>query len=122
MWGVAYKIPRKEIINTKNHLDDREKGGYETVSVMFHPKNERHNCFNLDIYIGTAENPFYLGPADLKEMAHQIYHAVGPSGPNTEYLFQLAWAMQELVPHIEDKHLKELEHAVRDLCDQGKTV
>ena len=115
VWGIAYEIPTDAVQHTKDHLDHREKGGYGTVSVLFHPQDRSHASFHLDIYIGTQDNPFYLGPADVSEMAMQIHHAVGPSGPNSEYLFQLATAMKELAPEVEDQHLEELERAVREL-------
>lgn len=46
-----------------------------------------------------------------EEVAAQIAAAVGPSGPNREYLFNLAEAMRGI--GVEDAHLYELEAMVR---------
>lgn len=122
VWGVAYEIPPSEEERVRAHLDHREKGGYASVSVTFHPEDNTHSPFDLEIYIGTEENPFYLGPADIQDIAKQIYQSEGPSGKNTEYLFELASAMKQLVPHAYDDHLFTLEHEVRRLCEQNLIV
>ena len=118
MWGVAYEIPSEEEENVRAHLDHREKGGYESITVTFNPQDERVMPFDLDIYIGSQENPFYLGPADLDEMALQIYEREGPSGKNMDYLLQLAAAMRQLAPGVHDEHLFCLETKVRQLMNK----
>ncbi len=117
MWGVAYEIPPEEEADVRAHLDFREKDGYRAVCVTFHPEDNRLESFDLEIYVGNEDNPFYLGPAELEDIAHQIYHSEGPSGKNTEYLFELAEAMRQLVPHVRDDHLYNLEQHVRKLCE-----
>ena len=47
----------------------------------------------------------------LEEMAETIANAVGPSGRNTEYLYELAEALRGI--GVEDDHLYELEARVR---------
>lgn len=37
VWGLAYKISSENIDNVVNHLDFREKGGYEKKTVLFYP-------------------------------------------------------------------------------------
>ena len=113
---MAYHIPETQEHSVRKHLDFREKDGYEKVSVKFHPEDSSYDPFYLDIYIGTEDNPFFLGPADLKDIALQIYSSEGPSGKNTEYLFELAQATRALMPNVEDSHLFGLEKEVRKLC------
>jgi cation transport protein ChaC len=84
---------------------------------MFHPGDQSIAPFELEIYIGTPSNPYFLGPAPTTDIARQILDAVGPSGRNDEYLFQLAEAMKSIAPSVYDRHLYELELEVRRLCD-----
>lgn len=116
VWGVAYEIPGKLEESVSEHLDYREKGGYEKARVTFYPLSDSVSPFDLDIYIGSKDNPFYLGPASIKDIAIQIYSSEGPSGHNVEYLFQLAAAMRSIAPGVHDKHLFELEAEVKKLC------
>ena len=46
-------------------------------------------------------------------MAATILRSHGPSGPNIDYLYNLAASMRELVPDEVDLHLEELEAEVR---------
>ena len=115
VWGVAYKIPEAQESFVRQHLDFREAGGYAPVCVTFHPADRTQSSFELEIYVGTPSNPYFLGPAPLAEIARQIHESVGPSGRNDEYLFRLAEAMKIIAPGINDRHLFELENEVRKL-------
>jgi len=117
VWGVAYEIPAEEEENVRQHLDFREKCGYSMASITFHPQDSDISPFNMDIYIGTEDNPHFLGPAALEEMATQIFNSVGPSGKNVDYLLQLATAVKSLMPGVRDDHLFELESAVKRLAE-----
>ena len=88
------------------------------MQVTFYPRDDSMKPFDLQIYVGNASNPYFLGPAEVEDIAWQIATAEGPSGKNTEYLFELAKAMKELVPEEFDTHLFELERAVRRICSE----
>ena len=47
-------------------------------------------------YVASPDNPNYLGPADLNIVAERVRSAVGPSGPNREYVLRLAQAIREM--------------------------
>lgn len=123
VWGVAYKIREEDIPQVRSHLDFREKGGYETREVVFNP-NPPHPEFGticLNVYIGSEDNPFFLGPAPVEEIAHQIYNSVGPSGPNKEYLLNLAHALRKIAPHADDEHLFSLEEQIKAIEEKAKS-
>lgn len=119
VWGVAYEIAPEVEEEVTSHLDFREKGGYKQTLVTFYPKDKTENSFDLTIYVGTEDNPFYLGDAPEEEVAHQIFHSTGPSGHNSEYLFELANAMRQIAPGVQDEHLFKLENLVRNLSDSA---
>ena len=119
---MAYEIPPGEVENVTQHLDHREKGGYKAVTEMFYPQDSNVEPFELKIYIGTEDNPDYLGPAPLDDIAEQIFTSHGPSGPNTEYLFELVNIVRNMMPHVNDAHLFELEQKVKALMAKADSA
>lgn len=121
--GVAYKIAdhqRKKVIE---HLDFREKNGYERHLVTFYPCDGSENdnsktmnvIRNIVIYVAAKHNESYAGHRnDINDIANQIFDAQGPSGSNCEYVFRLADAMRQLFPHHHDEHLFELEKLLKE--------
>ena len=65
------------------------------------------------MYCATDSNPDYLGPGPLLEMAECIATSEGHSGPNSEYLFNLAHMMRLLFPADPDQELFQLEDEVK---------
>ena len=92
------------------HLDHREKNGYQrkAIEVFFEA-----DSVTAVVYIGAPENFAYLGEAPMSDIAAQIHRCAGPSGPNAEYLLQLATALRGL--GAADPHVFELEQRVQEL-------
>ncbi|WP_249977348.1 gamma-glutamylcyclotransferase [Vreelandella olivaria] len=100
--GMAYRITPDVLAP----LDVREKNGYlrEKVPLTFLSDSGRvaSEAEGL-IYLATEDNPAFLGDAPLADIAYQIANAHGPSGPNRDYLLNLAQALREL--GTEDAHV-----------------
>lgn len=104
--GMAYRITPEVLAP----LDIREKNGYlrEKVPLTFVDDNGHASEQSEGlIYLASEDNPAFLGEAPLTEIALQIATAHGPSGPNREYLVNLAVALRDL--GAEDAHIFALE-------------
>jgi cation transport regulator ChaC len=106
-WGVAYRLDPALREATLSELDLREQGGYQRRLLEFHCcDGERAGVWPALVYVAAPDNPDYLGPAELAEIAHQVKHAVGPSGTNLQYVLELHAALRTL--GIDDPHVAEL--------------
>ena len=106
--GMAYLIDDAVADTTFAGLDHREKNGYERHEVRLEFRGGGA-CTGI-VYIASAGNHAWLGPAPPGEMAKQIRRSAGPSGANLEYLCELAAALRDL--GIDDPHVFELERLV----------
>lgn len=100
--GMAYRITPE----TLAPLDVREKNGYlREVTRLHFSEADRAGVDSAEglLYVATEENAAFLGEAPLEVMAEQIARAKGPSGPNRDYLVNLACALREL--GVEDPHV-----------------
>lgn len=113
VWGRAYRVSPAERAQILAQLDHREKGGYERAWVDVEvPGGE--DVRGALVYIGTPENPEWLGEASAEAIARQILQSHGPSGPNPEYLLELAESLRQM-PGAEDPHVFAIERALREL-------
>lgn len=92
-------------------LDHREKNGYLRVAAEM-TFDDGSQASGLT-YIATPDNAAWLGAASAAEIARHIHGAAGPSGPNDEYLFELARALRELGLH--DQHVFDIEACLLEL-------
>ena len=88
------------------HLDHRERNGYERHAVTMSLQPQQHEVGGI-LYVARPDNPAFLGPASMAEIAAHIARSHGPSGSNREYLLRLAEALREL--DDPDPHVRELE-------------
>ena len=110
--GAAYRVDEAVF----EHLDHREKNGYERVPVAmrFDDQDGRPATVNEIVpgvsYIAAPGNPAFLGPASEDDIATHIARCSGPSGSNRDYLLKLAAALDELGEC--DKHVQALAERV----------
>lgn len=114
VYGLGFQISQEEAARTFNYLNDRETG-YITKEFIFTPVDPKESKQKVLLYIANKNNADYMGPDTLETMAGSIARCVGHSGPNYEYLFNLAHMTRLLFPGVEDKHLFELEDAVKKI-------
>ena len=109
--GMAYLIDRQVAEQAFVYLDHREKNGYarREVTLEFATGGSAPGL----VYIATADNQAFLGPAPMPDMATQIARSVGPSGRNADYLVELAAALRAL--GADDPHVFELERHLRQV-------
>ncbi|KAM4712914.1 glutathione-specific gamma-glutamylcyclotransferase 1 [Anableps anableps] len=112
-WGVAFEVSGSQLEESLKYLTVREtvRGGYITKMVDFFPYGEDPSPVQALVYIATADNPLYLGPATPEEIGAQIAMCRGKTGHNLEYLLRLAEFMRSSCPHVEDNHLFAIETA-----------
>jgi len=100
-WGVAYRIPADDPEGVLEGLNEREREGYERLSVdlflSMNPSSARARAVRGTVYVGRA---------------------VGPSGPNPDYVFQLARSLREL--GAVDPHVFEVESVLASQMGRGE--
>lgn len=113
-WGTVYGIPEEEAEIILKNLDYREKGGYTREEVDVYIRGQDGPVVKKAIlYIGSQKNSCYLGETPVEVIARQIYKCVGPSGPNVDYLINLAESMRKM--NVHDPHVADLERMVKEL-------
>ncbi|KAM9922103.1 hypothetical protein OXX59_006062 [Metschnikowia pulcherrima] len=131
VWGVAYYIEPQNVHEVKQYLDIREQDGYTLHTVKFHvhsiPVNDEnakeiidalpraedgHLYIESSVYIGTIDNPSFVGPESIEKTAKIIKSSRGPSGDNYSYLHNLTASVRDLQPDPEftDSYLEALTH------------
>ena len=90
-WGVGYRVGSGDVAQVLDNLDFREKGGYTRELISFHPRDGGTPVRAL-LYSATPDNPGFTAEAmrDPTAAARTIGTAHGPSGPNRDYLLNLA--------------------------------
>ena len=95
--GMAYLVDEE----TMAALDYREKNGY--CRLQWPLRFEDGTTETGIVYVADPHNHAFLGPAPIDEIAEHIIGSSGPSGPNLDYLLDLAAALREL--NVDDEHV-----------------
>lgn len=125
VWGVSWTIDPKFAKEVRDYLDDREKNGYSPTYDNIYgidSKTGQEVILIRDalIYVGLVGNPAFVGPSNLDSLAERIVSCKGPSGPNDEYVLNLAKAIRKLSPDTKDSHLFTLEEKVLALKERAR--
>ena len=115
-WGMAYRIDDTKKLEVLDHLDHRERGGYDRLSIAMNLADNRQATGIT--YFATGENPNFLGETDSLSIAQQIHSATGPSGKNTEYVYRLEQSLNAL--NVPDPHVTEIAQLVRKLESENE--
>lgn len=106
--GVVFRVADDAYHAVIDALDVREQNGYDLVEVDARLRDG--SSVRAVTYIAGPDNPSFIGPAPLHEMASQIARSHGPSGANREYLLRLAEALESLA--IVDEEILALRAAL----------
>ena len=121
VYGIAYKICSKNLAETFENLNLREKCGYSMQQIIFYQNDEKLSPIKCVCYFANENNYYYSPQIDLNSLASQVHQSVGHSGTNKEYLFNACHALKNLAGaknshHLRyDSHLFELEKIVKSL-------
>jgi glutathione-specific gamma-glutamylcyclotransferase len=111
-WGLAYRIAGDAKDSVLAALDWRERGGYVRHRVDFVCADPAlSGALETIVYVANVDNPDFLGPAPLAQIAEQVRCCQGPSGHNSEYVLCLADCLEQF--QMNDPHVAELARLVR---------
>ena len=119
-WGSGYEVPAQDRDAVLEGLDHRERGGYARIEVEIRLQPESPNERVVDgfVYVAQPHNQHYLGPAPIAAIARQILGARGPSGPNPEYVFELAQGLRRM--GAVDRHVFAIEYELARLVEEHR--
>jgi cation transport protein ChaC len=89
-------------------LDQRERAGYQRVTLEAYTERERHRAVT---WIAPPGNAYDAGQLPLAQLSDHIRRCAGPSGRNADYVFQLEAALGEL--NATDPQVSELSARLR---------
>lgn len=132
-WGTAYEVPRSDPDGVLADLDHRERGGYSrvecSVSIVARTSEALPHERALDsrsveevtglVYVAGPDNENYVGPEPLDALARRVARAVGPSGANPEYVFELARSLRFM--SATDDHVFAVERAVQRVLGEEES-
>lgn len=110
-WGVAYRLESREADRILAAVDHRERAGYVRTQLPVHLR--RGETETAVVYFADDQNPNWLGPAPVNQIAEQVHRARGPSGSNTEYVLRLAETLHAM--GVTDEHVFAVEAALNPL-------
>ena len=112
--GVAYRVPATSADATIAYLRERELVSYAYLEARVPLTFEDGTAVEAVTYVIDRAHAPYRGDLGLEQQAEVIAAAVGPRGPNAEYLHNTIEGLEELGLHDADLfHLAGLVDARR---------
>mmetsp|Transcript_8861 Transcript_8861/g.32712 ORF Transcript_8861/g.32712 Transcript_8861/m.32712 type:complete len:367 (-) Transcript_8861:114-1214(-) len=120
-WGMVFRISQEEYDDLIEKLDHREKGGYKKQYVDVFGENDELISDKALVYYGDGLETLEV-EEPMEKTAAIIAYAQGPSGLNTEYLYNLvemlrAKGFDEQGP---DSYLFQLEKLTRNYEEEQR--
>lgn len=109
--GVGYRIDAAAAAATLDYLRERELVSYAYDEVRLAIALDRGDEVEAVAFVSNREHPQYRGGLSLDEQAAVIAEAVGPMGPNADYLLKTVDGLEALGLH--DAELVALAELVR---------
>lgn len=100
--GVAYHVPPHEAEATHAYLRERELVSYAYDEELVLLTLEDGRVVTAVAYVSNRSHPQYSGGLSLAEQAAVIARAVGPRGPNADYLLKTVDSLESLGLHDPD--------------------
>jgi cation transport protein ChaC len=102
--GVAYFVGPASSEATLSYLRERELVSYAYREITHEVKLDDGRRVEALAYVSDREHPQYLGALSIEEQAEVIARAVGPMGPNAEYLMNTIDSLEALGVTEPDLH------------------
>lgn len=107
--GVAYRVAASEAEGVLAYLRERELVSYAYDEARLPVRFDDGAAVEAVTFVTNRTHPQYRGSLSIEEQAEIIARAVGPRGPNAEYLRNTLAGLEALGLHDPDLvHLAEL--------------
>lgn len=111
--GVAYRVAAPQAPDVLTYLRERELISYAYDEARLPIRLDGDEEVEAVTYVTNRTHPQYRGDLSLEAQAEVIARAVGPRGPNVEYLMNTAAGLKAL--GINDPDLERLVALVRSV-------
>ena len=100
--GIAYHVPDAEAEATHAYLRERELVSYAYDEARVSLTLGDGRVVEAVAYVSNRAHAQYRGGLSLEDQAEMIAHAVGPRGPNADYLLNTVDSLEALGLHDAD--------------------
>ena len=102
--GVAFRVPAETAAATRDYLRARELVSYAYDEALMPARLRDGPEVEALAFVSNRAHPQYRGGLSLEAQAEVIGRAVGPRGPNADYLINTVESLEALGLHDPDLH------------------